>query len=385
MPAGRPLLSISPEMRDILRARIAAFVAGSVTLTGLDLYLLLERATSLLTFHTMLRLGPQNRTRSGLQQSYGDHNRLLLLGLDKIEEGDLAWYRSRLEQPSETSDEELLDCFASVRALGLTASLRIAMWLAAALHDCGMLAGGGPTIDVEDGVELSREVVTALCPGGLWELSLFLVRNHDYIKDVFLGEVPVSFIADQRERLVPSLRDVALAALGMVQVAGAASLGDGRLSRFRMEIFRRCFDGRVLADRSAGTRLARLFGVPYLEVAGAISREWETAFGDGAAQGGETSLRRFLERIPVHGWHRCGVQSNGATLRSLTIIRSIAERYHADFTHCDRVVIAETEPAFAAASGSRWRLPACTTVEFLNGTKAMLVGDRRGGRASCRR
>ena len=53
-------------------------------LTGLELYYALERSTPLLQFHAILRDGPQNRDGSGLQQSYGDHNRLLMLGLDKL-------------------------------------------------------------------------------------------------------------------------------------------------------------------------------------------------------------------------------------------------------------------------------------------------------------
>jgi hypothetical protein len=373
VPASSPVLAVPPMALAALRARIDAFLVGAEPLTGLDLYFLLERATSLVEFHTMLRLGPQNRTRSGLQQSYGDHNRLLQLGLDRLEEGDLEWYRSRLEQSGEISDGELLDCFAAIRALGLTAPQRVAMWLAAALHDCGMLAGHGLGIDVEDGVELGRGMMSALCPGELQELALFVVRNHDYIKDVFLGEVPTSFIGDQVERLAPSLRDAALAGLGMVQVAGAASLGDGRLSRFRLEIFHRCFDRRVLADRSAGTRLARLLEPQQLDVPQAISLRWEAAIED--PPGGATSLRRFLERIPVHGWHRRWVGSGASVRDGFCVIGSIAERFGADFADHHHVVIGKVvDLGFTSASGSGWRLPACTTVEFANGTAAMVVG-----------
>jgi hypothetical protein len=78
-----------------VRTRIDACLTGATPLTGLDLYFLLERATPLIELHTILRPGSGNRTRSGLQQSYGDHNRLLLLGLDSLENADLDWYRSR--------------------------------------------------------------------------------------------------------------------------------------------------------------------------------------------------------------------------------------------------------------------------------------------------
>ena len=54
-----------------VRELIDGYLDGRDELTGLDLYYALERSTSLLTFHTMLRGGPRNRARSGLQQSYG--------------------------------------------------------------------------------------------------------------------------------------------------------------------------------------------------------------------------------------------------------------------------------------------------------------------------
>jgi hypothetical protein len=53
-------------------------------LSGLQFYYFLEAATPLLEFHTMLRRGLQNRMRSVLAQPYGDQNRLLLLGLDRL-------------------------------------------------------------------------------------------------------------------------------------------------------------------------------------------------------------------------------------------------------------------------------------------------------------
>ena len=65
----------------------------------------------------------------------------------------------------------------------------VALWLAAALHDCGMLCGRGAYVDVEDGVVLSRPIIDALCPEDLHDLATFVLHHHDYIKGVFLGEV----------------------------------------------------------------------------------------------------------------------------------------------------------------------------------------------------
>ena len=273
---------------------VDAFVSGERALTGLDLYYELERATPLLEFHTMIREGPRNSTISGLQQSYGDHNRLLMLGLDKLVEGDLEWLRSRLEHEGCVTDDELIACFASVQALDLTPRVAVALWLAGALHDCGMLCGRGSYVDVEDGLVLSRDVIDALCPAHLRPLAYFVIHHHDYIKDVFLGEAPVTFVADELDALDVDIRPTALAALGLVQIAGAASLGDGRLGAFRMEIARACFDGTALDDRTPETRLGRL-----------LAREPSAAppiAGDSTTTLG--SLEPFLRAAALHGWHR---------------------------------------------------------------------------------
>ena len=200
----------------------------------------------------MLREGPQNCDRNGLQQSYGDHNRLLMLGLDKLLAGDLEWYRGRLDSDDPVAEADLVEVLHRAGRLDLTRDLMVALWLAGSLHDCGMLAGRGAVVDVEDGVVIGGDVIDALCPGDLVQLATFALRHHDYIKDVFLGEVPAALVADELDTLDDTLRPVALAVLGLVQVAGAASLGIGRLTAFRSRIFHGCIDGTTLDDRSRG-------------------------------------------------------------------------------------------------------------------------------------
>jgi hypothetical protein len=268
-------------------ARIDAYLRGSAELTGLDLYYELECSTSLLTFHTMLRDGPRNQARSGLQQSYGDHNRLLMLGLDKLVEGDLDWYRARLDPTDPVADDALRRCVEAVAALELSRETLVALWLAAGLHDCGMLCGRGAYVDVEDGVVLSRPIIDALCPGHLRELATVVLHHHDYVKGVFLGEVPVALVADDLAALPEEQCAVALAGLGCVQVAGAASLGEGRLGALRIEIFDRCIDGTALDDRSTPTRLAHMLGP-------ALMPDLTT----------DAEVDRFLASTAVHGWHR---------------------------------------------------------------------------------
>jgi hypothetical protein len=79
-----------------------------------------------------------------------------------------------------------------------------ALWTGAALHDCGMLTGWTPRADVEDGVEIARDVIDTLCPSHVRPLAFFAVRNHDYVKDVLSGEVHVRFLVDQLAALVSS-------------------------------------------------------------------------------------------------------------------------------------------------------------------------------------
>lgn len=283
-------LVIDRSAAAVVRDRIESYVDGRSDLTGLELYYELERATSLLTFHTMLRAGPRNRERSGLQQSYGDHNRLLMLGLDRLVAGDLEWYRDRIDPADPVGDDALHRCFDAVAALELTRQQLVALWLAAALHDCGMLCGRGAYVDVEDGVVLGRPILEVLCPARLCDLATAILRHHDYVKGVFLGEVPAAVVADDLATLPVDQQPLALAALGCVQIAGSASLGEGRLNSLRLEIFDRCADGSALTDRSRATRVERLVG----------HRGADVPVPDA-----------FVDTAAVHGWHRVAATLTG--------------------------------------------------------------------------
>ena len=353
-------LAVEPSRVEAVLAEIAAYLEGRATLTGLDLYYRLEQTTPLREFHTVLRSGPQNRTRSGLQQSYGDHNRLLLLGLDKLLEGDLSWYRERLAQPGAVDDARLQACFEEVRRLGLTRRACIALWLGAALHDCGMLGGSDGNVDVEDGVVLADDVLDTLCPDDVRMLASFAIRNHDYIRNVFLGEVPSGFITEQVDGFSDDLRPIAMGALGMIQVAGAASLGEGRLSDFRVSIFERCVDGSALTDASTGTRLARLLSPGVESVA---SPQHVAVTGDA------TALEPLLRRVPLHGWHRAShgiADDGGAKVFALSVL---AARWATSGT--DHVVLTR---GYRIPDGvdESWD-PATSEVTLLNGTTALVV------------
>jgi hypothetical protein len=267
--------------------RIHAYLDGRAELTGLDLYYELERSTSLLEFHAMLRGGPRNRTADGLQQSYGDHNRLLMHGLDRLVAGDVEWLRTRVDPDDPVPVDALVRCVRAVADLDLTREHLVALWLGAALHDCGMLCGRGALVDVEDGVVLSRPVIDAMCPPPHRDLATFVLHHHDYVKGVFLGEVPAWLVAGDLASLPVASRPVGLAGLGLVQVAGAASLGRGRLGAFRLAIFDRCIDGTAFDDQSASTRWRRLLAVD-------DDDRWPAT----------AALEHFVERVAVHGWAR---------------------------------------------------------------------------------
>jgi hypothetical protein len=201
-----------------------------------------------------------------------------------------------------------------------------------------MLRGGPPDIDVEDGVELSRDILDALCPPDLTDLARFAIRNHDYIRNVFTGEVAVGFITDQIDKLDESLRALAIGALGLIQVAGAASLGEGRLSTFRVSILEACFEGRALNDRSPMRRLGRLLR--------SDEESTEAPDTDGATRAfttlstdARTDLLAILDRVSLFGWHKWRRRHEATTpLRAVSMLASIAAAWRE--TVADHVVIA---------------------------------------------
>jgi hypothetical protein len=333
-----------------VRARLVVFRAGGAAWSALDLYRALEICTPLLRFHTMLRGGPQNRLRSGLQQSYGDHNRLLALGIDRLAAGDVDWYRARLAGDGEAGPGDLEACAAAVRGLGLGREALASLWVAAALHDYGMLSGRPGGVDVEDGVVLCGPILDALCDEPHRGLARFVVRNHDYVKDVFDGGVPPAFVARQREALAPALRPAALAALGIVQVAGAASLGEGRLTRARLGIFRRCVDGTALGDATAEARLARLLGHAHLDVPVGARAGAARLLAD-PRDGG--ALIALLDRALLHGWDRArsavGREAgNGRADALLALLRAVAECWNASGGRHEHVVLGDGLGAWLA-------------------------------------
>jgi hypothetical protein len=356
---------------DALGGVVADHLAGTVPLAGgLELYYALERSTSLLEFHTMLREGERNRTRDGLQQSYGDHNRLLMLALDRLLAGDVDWLRDHVAAGTAVREDSLRVTADTAGALTLAPDVQIALWLGAALHDCGMLCGQGSHVDVEDGVVLAEPLLERYCPPATRPVAAFALRNHDYIKDAFLGEAPVGSIAADLAAVDPDFRTEAMVALALIQVAGASSLGEGRLTDFRLDVFRDCVAGTALADSSNELRLARLLApAPDTIGRGEAVPDVGTASDALAALDPESraDLDDLLERVFVHGWHDFTRNADHAT--RFVALGELAA--HNRQWHADHLVIADP----LRAEGDS-RLPACPGAgvhDSLSGARTVAV------------
>jgi hypothetical protein len=116
----------------------------------------------------------------------------------------------------------------------------------------------------------------------------------------------------------------------MIQVAGAASLGEGRLSALRVSIFERRSAGTVFNEPSATTRLARMLA-PGLETADLPE---PTAEADVLAALGierRRAWKRFLDAVPVHRWHRAsdGYDSRSVKDAKVPLLNEIVELWGA--------------------------------------------------------
>jgi hypothetical protein len=299
---GEPVRSFFDEGRlRELAGELSAYEAGRRDLTAVDLAALLEMCTGTLLMHTLLRYGERNRLRCGLQQTYGDHNRVLVYALDQIGRGDGGWFRSRAWRTDRPSQRGIEEVIAELSSLRLDRGEQLVLWLAASLHDYGKLQRRGYGLDAEDGVNLIGPILDVLCPATSRPLAEFVVRNHDLIEGVFSGETPGQFIGRQLEELRSRTRELALPYLGLIQFGGAASLGDGRLTARKTRIALRCLRGDALSGGSRDQRLALLL---LGERAGSERRGPRRAARALQALGGSATedLMAFLDSVVVPGW-----------------------------------------------------------------------------------
>jgi hypothetical protein len=295
--------SYSPDGLANLKKSIDEYIAGQRELTALEFYLAFEQASLLLLFHAFPRRGERNRHANGLQQTYGDHIRLMMLGFDMFDRSDIGWLmKRRWHDPVDVDQPELEDSIKRYHDLNLTRSEKAAYWTATALHDYGKIFRRGYGLDAEDAAPLCDKLVEVLAPDGMVELINYGIRNHDLIEHTVTGDTPARFIKEPIETLPEGVRARAMPMLALIQHIGAASLGDGRVSKSKLDIYNACLSGDIVADDSVEARLGRfLFGAKAVPDASAKARASAVLAGLTAAD--RTPLTKLLDGTLVLGWN----------------------------------------------------------------------------------
>jgi len=360
------------------RRRLDAFVAGRETLTAIEFYGLVEAATPLLLFHTLPRAGARNRLHCGLQQSYGDHTRLLLLGFDAFDRRDLPWVLTRRwGNPTDATPEMLGSCIDAYHALGFTPADKAVAWVAASLHDYGKLNRRGFGLDAEDAEPLAHPLLAQLCDPALLEPIVFAIRNHDLIEHVVTGATSAAFIADQIDALPASLRGKAVGMLAMIQLVGAASLGEGRITSRKIDIFKACLDRSIIGDTSAQARLGRMLeGEQVVADAGATSRA--RALIQSLPEGRRARITAILDHALLHDWdaQRDEILAGRAYSEAMhaPIVLNVLEHASKAWEAAGRPlhVVFDDPAALADPATPGWASDAAT-IELLNGSRALLL------------
>jgi hypothetical protein len=290
---------VNSSMLERLSQQGRAYVAGDRPLSGLAVCRGLEQSTPLLLLNLIIRNGARNRLGTGLQQTYADHTRMLAYAIDQLLAGETAWLCGRIWPSSGVSETDVARCVARAAKLEIDRRQRFGLWLAASLHDYGKLYGRRNGLDPEDGVAMVAPLLSRIEPvDDLTDLILFAVRNHDVIESVTTGSTPAAFIGEQLRRLPPSQHELAMAFLGIIQFAGAASLGMGRIVPSKVEIFEQCLSGEIIADESPDRRAGALCSSTHR-----ADHHFVTVAGTrGSVVVDDSQTREFLTRVVFQGW-----------------------------------------------------------------------------------
>jgi hypothetical protein len=362
-----------------VRQRFQDFVEGRAPLTAIELYYQLERCTPLVYFHLLLRKSARNRNHNGLQQSYGDHNRLMLLAADKLVAGDLDWYTGRVALNESIGAQELQGMLDTFAGLGLEAQELAMLWLSAALHDFGKLVGRGYGLDSEDGVAIAAPLLAAVAPEELVPAMSAMIRCHDLIEDVLSGAAPLALIAREIGALPPDQQRLGWQGLGIITLTGAASLGEGRLNKLRMRLFDACArlgDSPPSAD--AGERFARLVTV------GTELPPLDAALPQIPVPAGVPES--FLSDVVLQGWPDVqealasdGISDSERVQTLSSLVEAVATIWQDEYSDCEHVVLDGGVPdALAPSASGTMRLAPLDSTELLNGARAVLVGVPAG-------
>jgi hypothetical protein len=143
-----------------------------------------EGSSLLFLMNLIQRKNYRNRYATGMQQSYGDHNRLMMLGIDRLTTGDWNWFLSRSLFFKEMFVGYLQNYVTSIRTrLSEDACLRKLAILAASFHDYGKLYRRRYGLDSYDAGFLMQEILSKICATSEeTAATIFCIRNHDIVE-----------------------------------------------------------------------------------------------------------------------------------------------------------------------------------------------------------
>lgn len=361
---------------------IEQFLAGNSVLTGLDLYYLLERCTPVLLFHTILRSRARNLQNNGLQQTYGDHNRLLVFGIDMLDQSNASWYLTRLAHPPDVTMQDIEECISKYQRVNGSNEFRVCLWVTASLHDYGKLYRRGYGLDAEDSLPICKVILDHLCPASLRPLAEFGIRNHDLIEYVLTGETPISSIRKDLGKLEVSQRDLGVTTLGIIQLVGAASLGEGRITKRKIHIYEDCISGQIIADPTPESRLARLIFGEQREVTETRRRDSGNLLSALQTEQREY-LSAFLSSAVLHGWAEVRAEivsqgshehTNGSSDQLLMqALLALASLWNSKFRDHEHIVLGDDVTRLLLIEGNNEKLKP-NSIQLLNGSRAAIIG-----------
>jgi hypothetical protein len=135
--------------------------------------------------------------------------------------------------------------------------------------------------------------------------------------------------------------------LGIIQLAGAASLGEGRLTSWKIGIFQGLVDGTLVSDTSRSCRLGRLLFGAQLAIDDE-KRRYVADILDDLDFEDRTCIEEFLTNVVLHQWskfrdavmeHSSGREAIDAAWRS---IRYLATAWRNHGKYCEHIALTLT-------------------------------------------
>jgi len=213
------------------------------------------------------------------------------------------------------------------------------------------------------------------------------------VEYIVTGETPREFLIMQLDRLDESLRPVAMSMLGIIQLAGAASLGEGRIIPKKLRLYRECLTNEILAGADSQERLRLLSSDTWIPPHG-----FTTLVRPSSAFPGELAdhERRFIRRVVLHGWHALRDQLReqpdsqaGRSNALVQMIRVLAEAWDSAGQMEDHVIVRPSAVRSLRALAATTTGPQTVSlhaklsyrarsVDLLNGSRALIVESSEG-------